>query len=300
MLWVLVTALTLLCAALLCYIASLDRGLRSGRDCVEAQLGNETVTRLDIPCPNRAMEELFQSLNGLLELRQREGAAYRQKEEDLRRQIADLSHDLRTPLTSILGYLQLLEEEGLTPEQRGEYLTVIRARAVALQDLITAFYDLSRLEGGAWKLRREPVDLRRVVEDQLAGAYEDLERSGMAPRVDLPDVPTSVWGDEKAVERVVANLLANALAHGVAPMEVRLYQEGRQVRLALTNGAPDLTDQQAQRVFERFYTADASRAAGNSGLGLAIVKGLMERMGGEVSAAVDQGLFTVTLAFCSP
>lgn len=289
--------LALGCAALLYYLFVLCRGLSAARDRLRDQLDNKTRTRLDVSCPNAAAEGLLQEINALLERRESERAEYLRKERDLRRQIADVSHDLRTPLTSILGYLQLLEDEDLTPGQKGEYLGVIRGRAVTLQTLITSFYDLSRLEGGQWQLERQAVDLARVVQDQLALAYETLEQAGMPPEVDLPGELGQVWGDEKAVVRVVSNLLTNALHHGAPPLRVALERRGRTLAVRFTNGAPAMTQDQAGQVFQRFYTSDPSRAGQNSGLGLAIVRALMERMGGGAEAALADGMFSVTLTF---
>lgn len=297
MLVAIIILLALCCAALLGYLLVLNRGLRAGRERMAGQMENQTVTRLDIPCPNAAAEALFASLNGLLELRQAERAESLQKERDLRRQIADVSHDLRTPLTSILGYLQLLEDEGLTPSQRAEYLAVVRGRAATLQSLVTSFYDLSRLEGGQWQLRCEPVELVGIVQDQLAAAYETLEEAGLPPAVDIPEDLPAVWADEKAVVRAVSNLLTNALRHGAPPLTLRLSRAGERVTLCVANAAPGMTAEQAARVFERFYTADPSRSGESSGLGLAIVEALMQRMGGTARATLEEGLFTVQLTF---
>lgn len=289
--------LALVCAALLSYIAVLNAGLDRGRERLKAHLRDETTARLDVPCPNAAAEALLQEVNALLEQRLAEGADYRRKEQDLRRQIADVSHDLRTPLTSILGYLQLLEDQELTSEQKGEYLGVIRGRAATLQTLITSFYDLSRLEGGQWELEQTALDLERIVQDQLASAYETLERAGLTPQVDVQPGLPPVWGDQKAAVRVVSNLLTNALHHGAPPLEVGLCRAGSMVTLRVTNAAPGMTAEEARRVFERSYTADPARTGQGTGLGLAIVRALMERMGGGAQATLEGGRFTLQVAW---
>ena len=297
MLWAIILLLALVCAALLGYIAVLNRGFREARERLEQHLAGETTARLDTPCPNAAAEGLLRTVNTLLDWRLVDRASYRKMEEDLRRQIADVSHDLRTPLTSILGYVQLLEDDNLTAEQRGEYLAVVESRALTLKSLITSFYDLSRLEGGQWELEREALDLSRIVQDQLASAYETLEQAGLEPTVDIePDLP-SVWGDQKATVRVVSNLLTNALTHGGPPLEIRLGRERGQVVLTLTNAAPGMTEEEAGRVFERFYTSDPARSGRSTGLGLAIVHALMERMGGTATASLESGRFTLRVAW---
>ena len=290
---VLIILLVLLCAGLAVRQAILEKGLRRAARRMREQMANETTARLALPCPSAGAEELLSCLNQLLELRQEERALYRRKEQELRRQIANVSHDLRTPLTSILGYLQLLEGEGLPLEKRAEYLAVIEGRARTLQTFIAAFYDLSRIEGGELPLEREQVDLSRALSDQLAAAYEQIEAAGLAVEVDIAPGLPPVWADSGAVTRIFSNLLTNALRHGEDTLSVRLYREGGVILSAFSNRAEGLTAEDAAHVFERFYTADKMRTGQSTGLGLAIVKALAERMGHTVAARWEDGVFTI-------
>ncbi|MBD5133569.1 MAG: HAMP domain-containing histidine kinase [Clostridiales bacterium] len=274
---------------------TLERGLFQAARQMRAQMANETAVRLALPCPSAGAEELLVCLNELLELRQAEKAEYRRKEQELRRQIANVSHDLRTPLTSILGYLQLLEGEGLSPEKRQEYFQVIEGRARTLQTFIASFYDLSRIEGGELPLEREKVDLARTLSDQLAAAYEQIEGSGLAMEVDIADHLPPVWADRVAVTRIFSNLLTNALRHGSDTLSVKLYREGGHIVSSFSNRAVDLTAEDAAHVFERFYTADKMRTGQSTGLGLAIVKALAERMGHTAAARWEDGWFTISV-----
>ncbi len=290
---VLIVLLALLCAVLIGRQITLERGLHRAARRMREQMADETTARLSLPCPSAGAEELLVCLNELLELRQEERAVYHRKEQELRQQIANVSHDLRTPLTSILGYLQLLEGEGLSPGKRVEYLSVIEGRARTLQTFIAAFYDLSRIEGGELPLERDKVDLGRALSDQLAAAYEQIEESGLVMEVDIaPDMPP-VWADGGAVTRIFSNLLTNALRHGEDTLAVKLYREGNAVVSAFSNRADGLTAEDAAHVFERFYTADKMRTGQSTGLGLAIVKALAERMGHTVAARWEDGVFTV-------
>ena len=290
---VLIVLLILLCAVLIGRQVTLERGLHRAALRMQEQLADETTARLALPCPSAGAEELLVCLNQLLELRQEERAAYRRKEQELRRQIANVSHDLRTPLTSILGYLQLLEGDGLSPEKKAEYLAVVEGRARTLQVFIATFYDLSRIEGGELPLEREKVDLGRALSDQLAASYEQIEEAGLDMEVDLaPDLPP-VWADSGAVTRIFSNLLTNALRHGKDALSIRLYREGNGIVSAFSNRAEELTAEDASHVFERFYTADKMRTGQSTGLGLAIVKALAERMGHSAAARWEDGVFTI-------
>lgn len=166
-------------------------------------------------------------------------------------------------------------------------------RARVLQDLITAFYDLSRIEGGEYPLDLQPVDLRRALEPLLAGFYEDFERAGFQVTVELDEHLPPVLADPGAVTRILTNLIGNALKHGRAALTIRLYASGGQLVTAFSNNAPGLSPEDLSRVFERFYTADQMRTGQNTGLGLAIVKALAQRMGHTPFAELDDGTFTV-------
>ena len=285
--------LALVCAVLIGRQLTLEQGLHNAARRMREQLADETTARLSLPCPSAGAEELLSCLNQLLELRQEERARYRRKEQELRRQIANVSHDLRTPLTSILGYLQLLEGDGLSPERKAEYLAVIEGRARTLQTFIAAFYDLSRIEGGELPLEREQVDLRRALSDQLAVSYGQIEEAGLDMEVELADGLPPVWADSGAVARIFSNLLTNALRHGKDALSVRLYRAGNVIVSAFSNRAEGLTAEDAAHVFERFYTADKMRTGQSTGLGLAIVKALAERMGHTAAARWEDGVFTI-------
>ena len=247
--------------------------------------------------PNARAEELLDAVNILLELRQAERSASLERERSLRRQIANVSHDLRTPLTSILGYLQLLEDETLPLAERQEYLNVVKGRAKALQSLITSFYDLSRLEGGEYPIQQERVDLHSSLSSLLASFYSDFTDGGFDVNVDLQEGLPPVLADPAGVLRVFTNLIRNALDHGQGRMEVSLFLEEGQVVSLFRNGAEGLSEEDLPHVFDRFFTADKMRTGRNTGLGLAIVKALAEQMGCTLQAELEDGRFGVRIAW---
>ena len=286
---ILTAVLLMVCAVLGLRLYTLERDIRS---CAK-QLRECRSALVTMAAPHRAAEELLTAINGLLALREADAGAYRRQERAIRQQISNISHDLRTPLTSILGYLQLLEGDALTPEERGEYLRIVQGRAKSLQSLIASFYDLSRLEGGEYPLSRERVDLYHVLSELVAEFYNDFEGSGFQMTVELEEGLPPVMADPAGALRVFTNLIRNALEHGRERMSILLYQEGDELVTAFANDAPGLTEEDVEHVFDRFFTADKMRTGQSTGLGLAIVKALVERMGHTVTARLTGGMFLV-------
>lgn len=289
-----VVLLTILCAVLLLRVYALEQNLRQGANQLKKRKAEGRAAPLRLAAPNPAAEELMAEVNLLLREGEEERTAFRGREQALRQQIANVSHDLRTPLTSILGYLQLLEDPELSKSQREEYLKIIQGRARVLQGLITSFYDLSRLEAGEYPIGREKVDLREVISELLAAFYDELD-SHFEVTVDLPEDLPLVWGDRSALTRVYSNLIRNALEHGSGSLTIQAGQEGGEVVTRFSNAGAELTGEELPHVFDRFYTSDKTRSGRNTGLGLAIVKTLTEQMRGTVAAELTEGIFSVIL-----
>lgn len=292
--YILVALLILLCAYLLFRVYALEKNLRQGARQLKERKAEGGSAPLRLAAPNRAAEELMAQVNALIRESEDQRSDFRNREQALRQQIANVSHDLRTPLTSILGYLQLLEGEELTEGERREYLEIIESRARVLQSLIASFYDLSRLEAGEYPILRERVDLREVLGELLSAFYDELE-SHFQVTVELPDDLPQVWGDRAAMTRVYSNLLRNALDHGEESLSIVAQVVDRMVETRVTNGGAQVTEGELSRVFDRFYTSDQIRSGRNTGLGLAIVKALAQQMGGEAWAELLSGRFSVCL-----
>lgn len=303
--------LTLCSAAAAVCFALLFFNLRSGVKDAAEQLEwiNQTeATNQKLLCAGGSgvLEPLLAEMNRELAKRQSDRAGYADKEKELRRQIANVSHDLRTPLTSILGYVELLKDDSLPAAERDEYLTIVERRGKALQELIGGFYDLSRLESGEYPLQAAPVNLHHVLCSLLAMFYQDFGQRGFEVEVELDENVPPVPGDEAAVTRVFTNLMQNILAHGTKQAAVRMWVEDadaagdgcggdgngnggcgrRAVVTEISNVTEDITEEALPHVFDRFFTADEMRTGQNTGLGLTIAKQFVEQMGHEIQASL--------------
>ncbi len=269
---------------------SLQQAARSLREIGSGEAGR----RLRLETPGKTMEELVWEVNRILDEKQQAQIAYRRSEKERRDEIANISHDLRTPLTSILGYLQLAQTEDCTEEERKEYLRIAENRAHSLQTLLAGFYNLSRLGADGYPLKPEAVRAGEVLCQLAADYYGDFTAAGMEPSLQLPGDLPPVWADRNGMTRVFGNLMQNAIKHGSHTLFIRGRQVGDAVEILFSNEAPGLKEEDVRQLFDRFFTADRMRTGQNTGLGLAIVKALCEKMGGQVEASLSDGVLTFT------
>lgn len=288
MVWVLAAGFALLALGLGWKVALLRHGIKGlRRDLVERR-GQETNTLLSLPCRDRELRRLASALNQELRALRQERLRYQQGDKELKEAVVNISHDLRTPLTAISGYLQLLQGQDLPPDAQ-RYLEQIESRTESMKRLTEELFRYSVVVSEE-NLAREPVDLRRAVEEALLSFYGALEGRGIEPQVRLPETPVIRQLDPAAVNRVLGNILTNALKYSAGDLEVTLEESGR---LTFSNAAPGLDPVAAGRLFDRFYTVEAAR--NSTGLGLSIAKELTQRMSGEMGAELHNGRLTVWL-----
>lgn len=201
----------------------------------------------------------------------------------LKSQIENISHDLRTPLTSMLGYIKLLDKESMSSEDK-ESLDIIERKARSLQRLICNFYDLSRLEMDDYNINIEQIDIVRFIKENMLGAYQQLEESELEVDLNIDEKIIYINGDNDSLERIFHNMVVNATRYAKSYFNVELITQGDYVIISFENDTLDLNEEEVKHIFERFYMNDKSRSKQGTGLGLTISKLLVEKMGGEVNA----------------
>ena len=228
--------------------------------------------------------------------------AYAAREAEQRKNdlIVYLAHDLKTPLTSVIGYLTLLrDEQELSPALRARYTGVALDKAERLEDLINEFFDITRFNLTHLELELAPVDIVRMLQ-QVAGEFAPmLEESGLTCRLDLPEKLTYPCDADK-LARVFDNLLRNACHYSTAGTAVVVSAAAgeEEIVLTFTNTGITIPEEKLGRIFEQFFRLDASRAAhtGGAGLGLAIAREIVELHGGTISAKSARGITTFTVS----
>ena len=216
----------------------------------------------------------------------------------LRETITNLSHDIRTPLTSLDGYFQLLASEKTDQAKKEYYLGIIRNRIESLNSMLDELFTYAKLQDINYSIELSELDITAVTADILMSFYDELTERCEEPVVILPEEPVLIKGNKEAYTRVVQNIIRNALIHG-RNIKVSLKREGTDVIFDCSDELlnPD-TIIDTSRIFDRFYKANKARTnAKGSGLGLAISKELVERMGGRISAECNDGIFTIRIVF---
>lgn len=242
------------------------------------------IEKLRLSLPNKNIENLIVEINTLIDDKRKMANIYKEKDMELREAIANMSHDLRTPLTSIMGYVYLLNDDKLDKEERKEYLKIIEKRSLVLNDLITNFYGLSRIQADQYEIKFEPVNLELVLGEIIAAFYETLDYNFGEPEINIEEGLGPVLGDKQALNRIFTNLIENIIKHGEGEVKISLKKKNKYIVMEFSNKAEELESKDVNRIFEKFFTKDRMRTGQNTGLGLAIVKLLVEKQGQKIEA----------------
>lgn len=256
---------------------------------LKERLETDTNTLITVSSRDPALLRLASEMNVELRQLRRERRRFQQGDRELKNAVTNISHDLRTPLTAICGYLELMEKEEKSEKVR-EYLAAVSGRVDALKALTEELFRYSVILSADEKLALTKINLSGLLEEALAGMYGAFSGRGITPQITVPDEPVFCSSNRDALLRVLNNILGNVLQHSEGDLDITLYDNGK---LTFSNTAAALSPIQVGRLFDRFYTVDAAR--NSSGLGLSIAKHLTEQMGGSIQASYEQPTLTITL-----
>jgi hypothetical protein len=244
-------------------------------------LATDTNTLLSVSSSDRHFRKFVHDLNQELRLLRRQRQRYVSGDRELKEAVTNISHDLRTPLTAICGYLDLLEREEKS-ESMVRYLSQIENRMEALKALTEELFRYSVVTS-TQELNFARLDMVRALEESLLSFYGIMQEKGIQPQLHLPEGPVYRELDAAALNRIFSNIISNAIKYSDGDFSVTMKEDGR---ITFTNTAKELSAVTVGRLFDRFYTVEASR--NSTGLGLSIAKLLTERMGGRIEAAYQE------------
>ena len=256
---------------------------------------NDSGMRVSVNLESFGELALSEEINRVLDDVRQQKHAMNEREKLIADAYANLSHDIRTPLTSLDGYVQLLRtaKDEKTQER---YTAIIEERIGTLKDLLEDLFTFTKLKNEAYELELEPVSLRSIVSDTVLSYYDVWKEAGIEPEIDIADEAFMMEGNETAVKRILQNITKNAMVHGHESLKVQLKREDEKTALiVIANKVEHPEEIEIGRVFEQFYTADRYHRQVSSGLGLAIAKELTERMGGSIGATLTGDTFAVMI-----
>lgn len=254
-------------------------------------LSDDTNALIGLSGGDRELCRLADALNGELRRLREERLRYMNGDRKLKEAVMNISHDLRTPLTAIRGYLELLEREEMS-ENAVRYRNVIFERVELLSLLTEEFLRYSVAASGEREPRYEAVELNRVLEEHLSAFYGVLCERGITPEIVIPEEKVVRRLDRRELSRVLENITNNAVKYSNGDLKVTLDTAGE---ITVSNRADGLDSVSVERLFDRFYTVE--NGSGSTGLGLSIAKTLTERMGGEIRAEYGGGVLTIRVRF---
>ncbi|MCR4649387.1 MAG: HAMP domain-containing histidine kinase [Lachnospiraceae bacterium] len=282
--------LYIIIAVLVCIIAVLiykNIKLRSGigkiSDQLEELVSDNSEKMLDISLTDQKLERLAGLFNKYNDKQRQVVAGAIKDEEFLKDSVANISHDLRTPLTVILGHIQLISKTELTPEQR-ERLDIVNNKALRMKELVDTFYEYSLVTTSKEEMKHDKLNILNMLIDLISDCAPLMDKKGITPQIDFPEHSVYIYSDRNAVDRIFQNLISNSIKYSFGDISISLVSDDRSVVLSVSNPIPEDSELDPERMFDRFYTGDSSRNSGGTGLGLAVVKELTEKLGGSIKA----------------
>lgn len=260
------------------------------RDAFADRIASDTNTLIDISCCDPHMMSLAAGLNEELKKLREDKLHYLQGSLELKNAITNISHDLRTPLTAMCGYLDLMKEENKA-ENIQRYLVQVENRADALKNLMEELFRYS-IAASVEELSNEKTDIRSLLEESLVSFYGAIQHKGLVPDIHLPCRQVFRYLDPSAVTRIFNNIISNALKYSADDFNVIMDEEGT---ITFFNNAPDMDAVTAGQLLDRFYTVETDR--NSTGLGLSIAKLLTEQMGGSIKSQYCDSMLYIILSF---
>jgi hypothetical protein len=258
--------------------------------CIELteKLNSDTNTLISISTEDKVMSCLADGINTQLKELHRQRRRFTQGDLELKTAITNISHDLRTPITAISSYLDLLDkaEKNETVER---YLDIIRNRTEALSLLTEEMFRYSLITSPEHELKVEPVSVNKVLENSILEYYAALHERGITPDIYITEKQVVRSLNQVALSRIFSNLLSNAIKYSNGDLRIELTDNGV---ITFSNTALDLCELQVERLFDRFYTLESARKS--TGLGLSIARILIEQMNGTITAKYENE----TLSIC--
>ncbi|MGP4080674.1 sensor histidine kinase [Pseudalkalibacillus sp. R45] len=274
--------------------------LHQMRDKLADIIEEETAEKVLLQTNHQPIQQMLIQINRLLSYNQKVAADYSRTKESLRKMLSNMSHDLKTPLTVILGYVEKLNHhEKMSVEEQSEVLESLHEKTLSVIDLMNQFFDLVKLESGDVELSISRLSINEICRKNVLEYYHLLQSKGLHVEVEIPEQNYYILGNENALNRILSNLISNAIRYGSdgGVFGLTIRKEGENIAVDIWDRGKGIAEAHLDHVFERLYTLDDARNPQfqGSGLGLSITKRLTEAMNGAIrlrSTPYEKTVFT--------
>ena len=267
---------------------------KSAREISEAfaeKIENDTNTLIDISSRDADMIALAENINTQLKLLRKEQLQYYQGNIEVNNAITNISHDIRTPLTAIYGYLEMMQKTD-DEEKKAKYINIMKDRAELMKQLTEELFRYSVVLSDDNKMETEDVFVNQVLAESISSFYPELSGRGIAPEITITQKRIIRKLNKEALQRVFSNIINNAVKYSDGDLKITLYENGD---IEFSNTAKEISAVEVERLFDRFYTVEAAHHS--TGLGLSIAKTLVGRMGGIIKAEYKADKLIIKISF---
>ena len=308
MIWKILTAvLAIIVIIMAAVLLKIRAQLRDINDQLDFLYENDTNMLIGTDTNLIYLGQFKQKVNRFVEQWHKKRAEAAKKEQMISDTYTNLSHDIRTPLTSLDGYFQLLKDEK-DEKLQAHYIGIIQERITSLKDMLEELFMFTKLKNDTFKLEMDRCCVSRLLKQTVFSYYDEWKMRGIEPVVDICDEQIFILANTQALKRVFQNVIKNGLVHGKSDIEIRLYTKAlgnvsdknkgnRMVNISVSNTIENPENVDVSQVFERFYKADEARSVTSSGLGLSIAKELVERMDGKINAQIEDNRFCINISY---
>lgn len=264
---------------------------------LQTLLHSFTHAVLTLDFPSSDITDLVNALNELLRVYHKQVYSLQKKDEAIKETITNLAHDLRTPVTAIQGYTQMLLQSPELSEEDLDAAAVINERLNVLNQLLNQLFEFARIEADEMEFSYTTFDLNAVLRSVAVSFFKSFEERKIIPALSIAEISFPFYGDEKAVTRIFENIVSNALSHGKSDYHFSSYDDNENYHFSFQNFTDSINESDIDKIFNRFYTTDLSRSRKTTGLGLTIAKNLTVKMGGSISASLNNNVFEIVVCF---
>lgn len=293
---IILVILVIIILFLVCYLFFMKMELRRIKKELDLVLSRKTNGLVHTEFTSKEIHDLVECINThLTEIKSKESKLER-KNANFVKMIRNISHDLRTPLTSSLGYVSLMLESDMTEQEKIKNLKIVEERLKRLSELIDSFFEFSKILSNDQIIELDEINLVAVVEKAISNHYEDFSKDNRMIDFKTNKRKIKIKSNEVMLIRVFDNLIRNAYKHSNGNLDIEINQTPDKVKIKFIN---DLlyNDLDVDRIFDEFYTVDISRTKGNTGLGLAIAKEFVEQLKGKINADKKNNKLRITIIF---